>query len=452
MASILKTRLDRFFQLSERKSSVGKEFRAGTTTFLTMSYILFVNPQILGQAIQLDGVNLVPQLVAATALAAAFGSLCMGLLSNGPFALAPGMGLNAYFAFSVVLGQGVPWQSALGAVFISGILFLIISIVGAREAILKAIPLELKYATTAGIGCFLAMIGMVNGGLVVDHPVTLVTLGPTTSPGILLALSGLVLTLVLLVRQVKGAILWGILATSAAAIFLNLPVFNGAVFSGFQDGLLRAPAWPEDLFFAMDLKGAMGMGILTVVFTFLFVDFFDSAGTLIALSEKAGMMNEDGELGQARAAFSADATATVVGAVLGTSSTTAYVESASGIEDGGKTGLTAVTVAILFLGCLFLWPLVGAVPSAATAPALVIIGAMMMFTVTKIGWDDYKQSVPALVTILGMPATYSITNGIGLGLITYCLVHLLSGHYRKIHWLMVVLTVLLILRFGFLAD
>ncbi|MDJ0841180.1 MAG: NCS2 family permease [Acidobacteriota bacterium] len=439
-----------FWGLRASGSNVSRELSAGLTTFLTMSYILFVNPTILGEAIVFDGAG--PQLMTATALAAAFGSLTMGLLSRYPFALAPGMGLNAYFAYTVVLGQGVPWQTALGAVFLSGLLFLAISVSGARQALINAIPRGLKFATTAGIGGFLAMIGMKNGGLVVDHPSTLVTMGDLSQSGPLLVLFGLVLTAILLARGIRAAVLIGILATAVVAMLFRAPVYQGAAFAGFSDGIVAPPAWPDDLFLAMDIPGALKLGAPAIVFTFLFVDFFDSAGTLIGLSEKAGILDKHGNLPHSRAAFSTDALATSVGAALGTSSTTCYIESAAGIEDGGRTGLTAVTVAVLFCLSLFLWPLASAVPGVATAPALIVIGAMMMFSTTYVDWRDYGESVPALLTIFGMPFTYSITNGISLGLVSYCLINTITGHHTRIHWMMYLLSGLLVLRFAYLVG
>ncbi len=430
------------------RTHITREVRAGFATFLTMSYILFVNPNILSNAIVLEGENLWPQLMSATALAAAFGCILMGILGKRPFALAPGMGLNAYFTYSVVLGQGVSWQAALGAVFLSGALFLLISLVGLREVLINAIPSPLKHAITAGIGCFLATIGMVNAGLVVDHPVTLVALGNLREPTALIALFGLILTVVLLVFDLKGAVLLGIAGSTLAAMVSGAEVYQGQAFAGFQDGVARMPVWPKDLFLALDLAGALKLGAVSIIFTFLFVDFFDTAGTLIGLSHRANLLDKEGKMTQARAAFSVDALATSIGALFGTSSTTSYIESAAGIEEGGRTGLTAITVGVLFLLSLFLWPLASAVPAAATAPALMVIGAMMLFTTTNIDWNDYKQSLPAMLTILGMPLTYSITNGISLGLISYCAIHLFSGRGREVHWVMYVLSALLVVRFA----
>lgn len=439
-----------FFGLKRAKVSARSEFRAGTTTFLAMSYILFVNPSILGTAIDFEGAG--PQLLTATALAAAFGTLLMGLWARLPFALAPGMGLNAYFTYTVVIGQGIAWQTALGAVFISGLLFLIISLSGLRSALMEALPLSLKLAVTAGIGGFLTMIGLTGGGMVVDHPVTLVALGDLREPTPLLCALGLLIIAVLTARQVKGAILWGILVTAIVAIVSGAPVFGGTAFGGFDQGIIRLPVLPTDLFLAMDLKGAVALGAVSVIFTFLFVDFFDSVGTLVGLSEKANMLDPDGGPAHGRAAFGVDALATSFGAALGTSSTTAYIESAAGIEDGGRTGLTAVTTAGWFLLSLILWPLASAVPAAATAPALIMIGAMMMAPLARIDWQDPGCSIPALLTLMGMPLSYSITNGISLGIVSYCLIQIGMGKLRTLHPLMLVLTALLLARFAWMVG
>ncbi|CAM2067815.1 NCS2 family permease [Sulfidibacter corallicola] len=443
--------LDRFFGISDAHSTVHREIRAGMTTFLTMAYILFLNPSILGQAISLPNGDAGPQLLTATALAAAFGSLVMGLAARRPYALAPGMGLNAYFAFSVVLGMGIPWQTALGAVFLSGLAFIVISFSGLRHLLIAAIPKSLKLAISAGIGAFLAMIGFVNAKLVTDHPVTLVSMGDWMKPETLIAMAGLILVAALLVLSVRGALFLAIVGTSVLAIATGAPVFDGASFGGFTQGLLHLPAWPSDLFLAMDLAGALEMGALSICFTFLIVDFFDTTGTLVALSHKAGFAADlDKPAGPTsktmRFAFGTDALATCFGALFGTSSTTTYIESAAGIEEGGKTGLTAVTVALLFLASLFLWPLASAVPAAATAPALIAIGAMMFFNVTHIEWKDPAESLPALLTILGMPMTYSITNGITLGLVSYSLIHLFTGRAARVPILCHFLSGLLLAR------
>ncbi len=436
--------LDRYFKITERGSTVGTEIRAGITTFLAMAYIVFVNPSILSNAITIDDAT--AQLVTVTALAAAFGTFLMGLWANLPFALAPGMGLNAYFTFTVVLGMGMEWQTALGAVFVSGVLFLLISLSGLRKWILEAIPLYLKQAITAGIGAFLAIIGFSGSGLIQASPATFVTRGDWTSPGLWLSMFGLAVTAVLLARRVKGAILAGIVLTTLLAIFTGAEVYGGAAFPGFGDSLIGF-TWPAGLIGALDITGALGLGILGVVFTFLFVDFFDTAGTLIGLADKSGLMDETGEIVAPRAAFSADGAATAVGAFLGTSSTTSYIESAAGVEDGARTGLASVTTGVFFLLAMFLAPLASAIPAAATAPALIIIGAMMMTGAAKIDWSDYRITVPAFLAIVGMPFTYSITDGISLGIITHTLISLGSGKAKDVHPVMYILSFLLVWRF-----
>ncbi len=436
--------LDRYFKISERGSTVSTEIRAGVTTFLAMAYIVFVNPSILSNAITIDDAT--AQLVTVTALAAAFGTFVMGLWANLPFALAPGMGLNAYFTFSVVLGMGMEWQTALGAVFISGVLFMIISLTGLRQWILEAIPLYLKRAITAGIGAFLAIIGFAGSGLIQGSPATLVTRGDWTSPSLWLAMFGLAITAVLLARKVKGAILIGIVLTTVVAIATGAEVYGGAAFGGFDGGIIGF-TWPSGLIGALDISGALGVGLLGVVFTFLFVDFFDTAGTLIGLADKSGLMNEKGEILAPKAAFTADGAATSVGALLGTSSTTSYIESAAGVEDGARTGLASVTTGVLFLLAMFLAPLASAIPSAATSPALIVIGAMMMSGAAKVDWSDYRVSIPAFLAIVGMPFTYSITDGISLGIIAHTIISAATGKAKDVHPVMYVLTILLVWRF-----
>ncbi len=439
--------LDRFFHISERGSDVGTEVRAGITTFLAMAYIIFVNPAILSNAIDFDGAF--PQLLTVTALAAAFGTLLMALWAKLPFALAPGMGLNAYFTFTVVLGLGIAWETALGAVFVSGILFAIIALTGLREYVLNAIPLHLKHAITAGIGAFLAIIGFVGAGFLQDSGATFVTVGDFTGPLPWVALGGLVVTGVLLARKMKGAILIGILAITAFVMIFGLEAYNYGgealeSFAGFNDGIFGFTA-PSDLIGAMDIGAALGLGVISVVFTFLFVDFFDTAGTLIGLAEKSGMLDEEGNIEAPRAAFATDGTATSVGAFLGTSSTTTYIESAAGVEEGGKTGLTSLVVAGLFILAIFVSPLAQAVPGIATSAALIIIGAMMMTGATKVDWSDYTKSIPAFIAIVGMPFTYSITFGISLALVAHTLIMALSGKIKEIHPVLWILTILIIL-------
>ncbi|MFC4454017.1 NCS2 family permease [Deinococcus sonorensis] len=450
--------LDRAFRLQALGSSVPRELRAGLTTFLTMSYILFVNPQVLSAAIHIP--NAFVQLLMTTALSAAFGSLMMGLVARYPFAQAPGMGLNAFFAYTVVQGLGVPWQTALGAVFISGVLFVLLSVLGARQAIVKAIPLGLKFAITCGIGLFLAFLGFRNAGLVVANPATLVGLGAVTSPTVWLALVGLLISSVLLVRRVTGAVLWGILLTSVLAVLLHLPVYaggpNGALqaFPGFQGrllGVLDAPVWPSGLFLQLDLAGALGLGLLNVVFTFFFVDFFDATGTLTGLAQRAGYLDREGNMARPRRTFAMDGLAAMFGALMGTSTTTAYVESASGIGEGGRSGLTAVTVGVLFLLSVFFWPLAAVVPAAATAPALILVGAMMLEGVRQIAWDDMSEAVPCFLAIVVMPLTFSIANGVSLGVISYCAIKLLSGRGREVSGLLYAVAVLLLARYIWLT-
>lgn len=448
--------LDGFFNLSGQGSSVAQEVRAGITTFLTMSYVLFVNPQILSGAIQVP--NAFVQLLMATAIAAAFGSLAMGLVAKYPFAQAPGMGLNAFFAFSVVLGMGVPWQTALGAVFVSGVLFVLLSVLGARQAIVKAIPNSLKFAITGGIGAFLAFLGLRSAGIVVANEATMLGMGAVTAPGAWLALLGLLLTAVLMARNVKGAILYGILITSLIAVVLRLPVYPGGpegalqAFQGFQNGVVGVPVWPADLVGQLDLGGALALGLLNVVFTFFFVDFFDATGTLTGLAHRAGALTPDGDLPRARRTFAMDGLAAMFGAFMGTSTVTAYVESASGISEGGRTGLTAVVVGVLFLLATFLWPLAGAIPAAATAPALILVGALMMEGVRHIDWDDLTDSLPAFLTIIAMPLTFSIANGVSLSVIAYCVLKALTGKAREVSPVLYGVAALLLFRYVFLAT
>jgi adenine/guanine/hypoxanthine permease len=430
---------------------IGVEIRAGVTTWLTMAYILFVNPDILSRAIQIPGVDVRAELLTTTALAAATGTLFMGLVARYPFALAPGMGLNAYFTYAVVQGAGVPWQSALGAVFVSGVLTVVITVAGVREVVVNAIPASIRSATGAGIGLFLAIIGCQNMGLVVAHPVTLVGLGDLRSPAVLLGLFGLLASAGLLARRVRGAILIGILATTLLAHVTAAPVFGGAPFPGFGGGLLRPPAWPSHIALALDVGGAFDLGIFGIIFMFMFVDFFDTAGTLFGLADRSGLLDAQGRLPRAGRAFFSDAMGTVCGALLGTSSTTTYVESAAGIEDGGRSGLTAVSTAACFLLSIFFSPVAGAVPGVATAPALVIIGAMMMSSVSRVDWSEYRIAVPAFLTVVAMPLTYSIANGVSFGIISYTALHVVTGELNRVHWLMAVLTLLLVGRFVYMG-
>jgi AGZA family xanthine/uracil permease-like MFS transporter len=358
------------------------------------------------------------------------------------------MGLNAYFAFTVVLGQKIPWQTALGAVAISGCIFVLLSVLGVRQAIVRAVPQHLKFSLTAGIGMFLAFIGLKNAGLVITNPATFVTLGSFASPGVLIALAGLILTAVLFVRRVPGAI---VAILSRAAVYAG-PEHAMVPFGGFPHGLVALPIAPSGLVGALDLHAAVGLGLASVVFTFFFVDFFDATGTLVALANKAGVLDAAGNMPRARRTFAMDGLAAVIGACLGTSTTTAYVESASGIEEGGRTGLVAVTVGVLFAASIVLWPLAAAIPAVATAPALIIVGALMLDGLRTIDWDDYAVLISSFLTVVLMPLTFSIANGVSFGVISYAAIMLLSGRGRKVDPLLYAVAAALLVRYAWLSG
>ncbi len=406
------------FNPSAHGSSVRTELLAGLTTYLTMAYIVVVNPGILAVA----GIDRGAAFV-ATCLAAAIGSVAMGVLANLPIALAPGMGLNAYFTFVVVKGMGLSWQVALGAVFLSGVLFLAISLFRIREWLINAIPLSLKLGIGAGIGLFLGLIGLKEMGVVVDHPATLVTLGHLGAPATLLSCLGFVIIAGLAARKVTAAILIGIVATALLGIPLGLTQFQGVV---------SAPPSLAPTFLAMDIAGALQLGVVVVVLTFLLVDVLDNAGTLIATTQRAGLLNKDGSIPRLREALLADSGGAIIGAALGTSTTTSYIESAAGIQVGGRTGLTAVVVGVLFLATLFFAPLATSIPAFATAPALVFVACMMASSLREIDWDDATDFVPAVIVALAMPFTFSIATGIGLGFIAYALIKLVAGRSAEI--------------------
>ena len=428
--------LERFFGLEAQGTTVATEVRAGVVTFLTMSYILFVNPQMLAET----GMP-AEDVAVATALAAAVAALVMGLWANYPFALAPGMGLNAYFTFGVVGAMGVSWQVALAAVFVEGVLFLLLAATGVRAALLRAIPTSIKVATMSGIGLFLAFIGFRTAGLAVAEAGTLVTLGDVRSPGVLLALAGLIAMAVLLAARVKGAILIGILGVTVVCWLAGV--------SAPPEKIFALPHLPEETFLAMDFSGLLTGKLLLVVLAFLFVDIFDTAGTLIGVGRLAGFVDQDGELPRANRAFAADAVGTMVGAAVGTSTVTSYVESATGVEEGGRTGLTAVTVSALFLLSLFLTPLLIAVPVTATAPALIIVGALMMRGAKDLDWSQIDEAVPAFLTLAVMPFTYSIANGISFGIVSWVSIKVLRGRFGEIHPLMYLLGAALIAFYAF---
>ncbi len=409
--------LDRFFHLAENRTAIRTEILAGVTTYLTMAYIIFVNPAILSTNTGMD----FGAVFAATCLAAAISTLIMGLYANYPVALAPGMGLNAYFAFVAVPGFGGDWRTALGCVFISGILFLALSLSPLREWLINSIPRSLKSAIAAGIGFFLALIGLKNAGIVVADPATLVTLGKISAPA-LFAAAGLVILTALSARRVPGAIIISILAVTAVAILLGYQSF---------EGIAATPPSLAPTFLQMNLANALHAGFVTIVFVFLLVDLLDTAGTLVSVASRAGMLDAEGRLPRLRKAMVADSTASIIGAALGTSTTTSYIESAAGVDAGGRTGLTAVTVAILFLISLFLAPLAHAVPLYATAPALLFVACLMAQSLAQIEWNDVTEAVPAVVTALAIPLTFSIASGIGLGVLTYAAVKLLAGRWRE---------------------
>lgn len=452
----LATFLDRFFAVTQSGSTLPRELRAGLTTFLTMAYILVVNPDILSQAIKFPGAR--AELLTATALAAASGSILMGLLARYPYAQAPGMGLNAYFAFTVVLGQKVPWQTALGAVFVVGLVFTVLSQGGVRQALLSSLPHNLKYAMTAGVGLFLALIGLRKAGLVVADPQTLVTLGSLRQATPLLALGGLYVTAVLLARRVPAAILIGIAATTALAIATRAAVYPAeggelTTFAGLAGAPLQLPVWPRTLFLALDVRAALSLPLLGVLLTMLFVAIDDTAGTLIGLSARAGFLDRDGELPRAGRAFTSDALASCIGALLGSSTTTAYIESAAGIEEGGRTGLVAVVVGLLFVLASCAWPLLAVVPGVATAPALILVGAMMITNLRFIAWGergDYTEIIPVFLTLVTMPLTYSIANGVGLGVFSYAVLKFLTGRRHEVRPLLWVVAGLVALRYTLL--
>ena len=431
--------LERTFHLRERGTNAATEARAALVSFLTMAYILFVNPQILSQSGMPEG-----DVVLATALSAAIATLVMGLYANFPIALAPGMGLNAFFAFGVVGAMGVSWQMALAAVFVEGVLFLVLSLTGVRTALLNAIPVSIKLGATGGIGLFLAIIGLQNAGLVADDPATLVSLGKLTEPAAALALLGILLAGVLLARGVQGALLITILGIAAVAWLAGL--------SPAPESFFSLPRLPEETFLAFDFSQLLTPTMLSVVLAFLFVDLLDTAGTLLGVGQLAGFVDEEGRFPGSERAFTADAVGTAVGAMLGTSTVTSYVESATGVEEGGRTGLTALGVALLFVLALFFTPVMTAVPAAATAPALVLVGAFMMRGLAKLDWSEIGEGVPAFLTLAVMPFTYSIANGLAIGIVSWVVIKALSGKARDVGVLMYVLAALLVGYYAFLKG
>lgn len=429
--------LEKLFQLKAHGTTVRTEILAGVTTFLTMAYIIFVNPAMMADAGIDPGAAFV-----ATCLAAALGSLIMGAWANYPIALAPGMGLNAFFSYTVVGSMGYSWQVALGAVFISGFLFFLLSIFKIREWVINSIPMPLRSAIAAGIGLFLALIALKSAGIVVDHPATLLGAGDMTQPAPILAALGFVVIVALAYRQVTGAVMIGILLVTGISLLLGLTQATGFV---------STPPSLAPTFMELDLRGALDVGLVSVIFAFLFVDLFDTSGTLIGVAQKAGLVDKDGKLPRLGRALMADSTATMAGSLLGTSTTTSYVESAAGTSVGGRTGLTACVVAVLFLLSLFLSPLAGAVPAFATAPALFFVAVLMTSGLVQVNWEDLTEAAPVVVTALVMPLTFSIANGIALGFITWTAIKLCSGRWRDLNPSLYVLSVLFIIKLGFFS-
>ncbi|MFN0110390.1 MAG: NCS2 family permease [Blastocatellia bacterium] len=430
--------LDRAFKLRENNTTIRTEVAAGITTFLTMAYIIFVNPTILSEAkVPFAGAMF------ATCISAAIGSLMMGLIANYPFALAPGMGLNAYFTYSVVGAMGYDWRVAMGAVFISGVIFLILTLARIRAMIVDAIPMTMKTAVAAGIGLFIAFIGLKNAGIIVASPATFVTLGHVVSKPVALALAGLLITGVLMARGFKSAIIIGILTVTVAAIAFKL--------TPLPTGIVQMPDW-RSTFGQLDIRGALKIGLFDVVFVFLFVDLFDTIGSLMGLGRQAGYLTADGKMPRVNRALFADAIATIAGSLFGTSTVVTYIESATGVSEGGRTGLTATVVAGLFLLAAFFSPIAGAIPPIATAPALIIVGALMISAVKAIDWDDLTEAIPAFLTILAMPLTFSIANGLALGFIFYPLMKALTGRAREASPLVYVLAGLFVLRYVYLSG
>lgn len=429
--------LTKLFGFDPKQTTVKTEILAGITTFLTMSYILAVNPSMFSL---LDGMSS-GAVFTATALAAIVGCLAMAFWGKLPFGLAPGMGLNAFFVYSVCLGMGYSWQFALTAVLIEGLIFILLTVTNVREAIVNAIPQSLRHAIGAGIGLFIAFIGLSSAGVIVNNDATLVGLGDITSGSALLALIGLIITGFMFIRNVPGAILIGILVTMLIGIPMGVTEFKG---------ILSQPESISPIFCKFEFDKVFTLDMLVVVFTFLFIDMFDTVGTLVGVCTKANMFDENGNIHRLKQAFMADAIATTAGAMLGTSTTTTYVESAAGVAQGGRSGLTAFSVAVCFAVALFFSPLFLSIPAAATAPALIIVGLLMMEPIIKIPFDDFSEAIPAFVCIVMMPLSYSISNGILLGMIAYVLINMICGKFSKISPAMYILAILFVLKYIFI--
>lgn len=418
---------ERYFKVREKRTTIRTELLAGCTTFIAMAYILFVNPNILAEA----GIPK-EAAIASTIWIAALGSIAMGLFANYPVALAPGMGLNAFFAYYVCGVLGLHWTVALGAVFFSGILFLILTVGGIRQAIINAVPRDLKLAISVGIGLFIAFIGLKGTGLIVENSATYVSLGHITAPTTLLALFGLLFTAALMARNIHGSILIGIFVTTLLAILFGLTPGP----QSYADIISTSLPHMGETFGKLDFIGAWNYGLLSIIFTFTVVELFDNMGTLIGLTTKAKMVRPDGQIENIDRALTTDAVGTMVSAVFGTSTVTSYIESAAGIAVGGRTGITAIAAGVLFLSALFFTPLIGLVPAFATAPALILVGALLMSEVGKINFTDFTDALPAFLTIIMMPLTSSIANGFAFGFISYTIMKIVSGQYKKVSWIM----------------
>jgi adenine/guanine/hypoxanthine permease len=428
--------LQRLFHLDENQTTVHREFLAGLTTFMTMAYVVVVNPRILAEAgMPVEGV------LFATCISAATATLIMGLWANYPIALAPGMSLNAYFTYSIVIGRGIPWQTALGVVFLSGLLFLLLTLTNVREQIVNGIPDCLKHGTAAGIGLFIAFIGLRNAKIIVAHPATFVGLGKASDPQVLLAAAGLILIAILMARRIGSAILIGILAIALAGIPLGL--------AQWPDHLFSLPH-PAGTLLKLDFRAAAKIGLAELIFVFFFVDLFDNVGTLVGVCEQGGFLR-DGKLPRASRALLADAFGTMIGALTGTSTVTSYIESAAGVAAGARTGLGNIVIAAFFVIAMFCAPLVAAIPSYATAPALILVGALMCGAVARVRWDDFSDAFPAFLTLVATPLTFSICTGLSLGMLSFTLIKVGTGKYREISPLIWILSALFLVRYAFLG-
>jgi len=430
--------LEKFFKLKERNTDVKTEIIAGITTFMTMAYIIFVNPAILSKTGMDFGAVMM-----ATVLSAGFSTILMGILANYPFALAPGMGLNAYFTYSVVMQMGYPWQTALGAVFISGIIFLILTFAKVRQLIVYSIPDGIKIATAGGIGLFITLIGMKEGGIVVGNEATLIAFNDITHHSPLLTLFGIIIIGALMAKRVKGAILIGILVTWILGIIFGVAEFQG---------IIGKPPDITPTLFKLDIIDALNVGLFGIVFAFLFVDLFDTTGTLVGVAKQGGFIKENNEFPNVNRALTSDAVGTVVGSMLGTSTVTSYIESAAGVAEGGRTGLTSIVTGVLFLLAIFISPLAQSIPPFATSPALIIVGVLMLKSITQIDWNDFTESLPAFIVIVSMPFSYSIATGISLGFIFYPLIKLLSGKGKEVSITVWILALIFIARFIYFSN